>query len=75
MMERTESLKEPGRTDRLATPALKPYTVKEFAGEARLSVNAVYEMIRRGDVPAVRFGRAIRLPREACNKLLAGEAA
>ncbi len=70
-MGRTETV----NGDRLVTPALKPYTVKEFAGEARLSLNAVYEMIRRGDVPAVRFGRAIRLPREACNKLLTGDAA
>lgn len=49
-----------------------PYTVKEFAQLGRLSLNAVYMMIRRGEVPAVRFGRAIRLPREACDHLLCG---
>jgi excisionase family DNA binding protein len=54
---------------------LKPYTVKEFASNARLSLNAVYAMIDRGELPAVHFGRAIRLPRDACNKLLRGEAA
>lgn len=52
----------------------RPYTVKEFAAKARLSLNAVYEMIRRGEVPAVHFGRAIRLPADQCDRLLRGEA-
>jgi excisionase family DNA binding protein len=52
-----------------------PYTVKEFARAARITLNSAYEMIRRGEVPAVRFGRAIRIPREAGNKKLTGEAA
>ena len=50
-----------------------PYTVKEFATLSRLSLNAVYEMIRRKEVPAVRFGRAIRLPRATCDRILRGE--
>jgi excisionase family DNA binding protein len=56
------------------SPVCKPYTVKEFADAARLSLNAVYVMIRRNEVPAVRFGRAIRLPRDACDNLLRGKA-
>lgn len=53
----------------------KPYRVKEFADRADLSLNAVYEMIRRGEVKAVRFGRAIRIPREAGDRMLRGDAA
>jgi len=53
--------------------ARRPYTVLEFAGLARLSRNAVYEMVRRGELPAVRFGAAIRLPADACDRLLSGE--
>ncbi|MFI5002749.1 MAG: helix-turn-helix domain-containing protein [Reyranellales bacterium] len=49
--------------------------VKEYAAVARVSPNAVYEMIHRGELPAVRFGRAIRIPREAGDKKLRGEAA
>jgi excisionase family DNA binding protein len=52
-----------------------PYKVKEYAAVARITPNAVYEMVRRGEVPAVRFGRAIRIPREAGDKKLTGEAA
>lgn len=52
-----------------------PYTVKEFAEKARLTQNAVYQFVREGKLPSVRFGRAIRLPRRACDRLLSGEAA
>ena len=57
------------------TPPKPPYKVKEYAAQARVTPNAVYEMVRRGEVPAVRFGRAIRIPREAGDKKLTGEAA
>ena len=53
----------------------KPYTVREFAALADLSLNAIYAMVARNELPAVRFGRAIRLPREKCDRLLRGEAA
>ena len=52
-----------------------PYKVKEYAAQARITPNAVYELVRRGEVPAVRFGRAIRIPREAGDKKLTGQAA
>jgi excisionase family DNA binding protein len=50
----------------------RPYTVKEFAEASRLSLNAVYEMIRRGELPAVHLGRSIRLPRKVCDQILEG---
>jgi excisionase family DNA binding protein len=50
----------------------KPFKVKEYADLARVSPNAVYELVRRGELPAVRFGRAIRIPREAGEKRLVG---
>lgn len=57
------------------TDVKKPFKVKEYAELARVTPNAVYEMVRRGEVPFVRFGRAIRIPREAGEKRLTGEAA
>jgi excisionase family DNA binding protein len=51
-----------------------PYTVKEFADRARLSRNAVYQMIARNELAAMRFGGAIRLPRDKIDQLLRGEA-
>ena len=49
-----------------------PYTVKEYARMWRLSQNAVYEGVRRGEIPAVRMGRAIRIPRDAGDRKLSG---
>jgi excisionase family DNA binding protein len=51
----------------------KPYTVLQFAKLVGLSKNAVYQMIDRNELPAVRFGKAIRLPRDKCDRLLRGE--
>jgi len=55
--------------------ARKPFKIKEFAEAARVTPNAVYQMVKRGEVPFVRFGRAIRIPREAGERRLRGEAA
>jgi excisionase family DNA binding protein len=53
-----------------------PMTVSEFAAWARLSQNAVYDMIKKGEIPSIRFGRAIRIPRDTAAKILqAAEAA
>lgn len=37
-------------------------TVRETALSLRVGRNRVYELIRTGDIPAVRIGRAIRVP-------------
>ena len=52
-----------------------PYKVAELAALARVTPQAVYEMVKRGELPAVRFGRAIRIPRDAGDRKLRGEAA
>ena len=52
---------------------LPPYRVREFAHRADISPAQVYALVNRGEIPAIRLGRAIRLPREACDRLLAGE--
>ena len=43
-----------------STPLL---TVAEAAEFLRVHPNHVYELIRRGELPHVRLGRVIRLPR------------
>jgi excisionase family DNA binding protein len=40
-------------------------TPEEFGGLIRVSRNTMYELLRRGDVPYVRFGRLIRIPKAA----------
>lgn len=38
---------------------------EEFARYMRLGRNTVYDLLRRGDVQHVRFGRTIRIPKAA----------
>jgi excisionase family DNA binding protein len=39
------------------------FTVGEFSRAKGVSANAVYAAIGRGEIPAIRVGRAIRIPR------------
>jgi excisionase family DNA binding protein len=40
-------------------------TVDEFGSWLGISRNTAYELVRRGDVPHMRFGRLIRIPKTA----------
>jgi excisionase family DNA binding protein len=44
---------------------------EEVAGILRCSRSQVYGWIKRGQIPAVRFGRSVRIPREDFFKWLA----
>lgn len=48
-------------------------TVEEASKRLRLSRNAVYEAIARSEIPSIRFGRRILVPRAALDRLLSGE--
>lgn len=50
-------------------------TVKEVMADLRLSKNAVYEAIARKDIPSIRVGRRILIPRIPYQRMLTGEAA
>ena len=47
-------------------------TVAEAAAALRVSRSSVYEMIHRGELPSIRIGTTIRIPRRAVDELLAG---
>ena len=65
---------DPGVRATKAEPPRRPYTVRQFADLADLSLSAIYAAVSRGELRAVRIGRAIRLPADACDKLLRGDA-
>ena len=46
-------------------------TVPEVARALRIGRNHAYELIRDGRLPALRIGRAIRVPRAAVERLIA----
>ena len=63
-----------GSFDNLDTTTKKPekpvLSVREVAQYLGLSVNTVYEAIRQGEIPTVRFGTRILVPRSALVKKL-----
>ena len=46
------------------------YTVPEVAAKLGLSRNAAYEAIGRGEIPSLRFGRRVVVPRVAFERML-----
>jgi excisionase family DNA binding protein len=38
-------------------------TVEEAARELRIGRSAAYDAVRRGELPAIRIGRSLRIPR------------
>ncbi len=61
--------------DGVAGMEQKPETLKvaEVAAKLRVDPRTVYRMIDRGELPAIRVGRLIRIPTGAVNKLMYGE--
>lgn len=53
------------------------YTVDEAGAKLGLSRNSAYEAVRRGEIPSIRIGRRILVPKAAFDRLLerGGEAA
>ena len=54
-----------------AAPALAPLlTIPEVADLLRLSVRQVRRMVATGDLPVLRFGRSVRVSREAVEVMM-----
>ncbi len=47
-------------------------TVREAAEALGIGLNSAYEAIARGEIPHIRIGRSIRVPRTALEQLLVG---
>jgi excisionase family DNA binding protein len=58
--------------DRACSVPKKPetYSVPEAGRIVGLGKNASYQAARRGELPVLRFGRALRVPRAALERLL-----
>lgn len=48
-------------------------TVEELCAFLKISPNTAYELIRQGDLPSIRIGRSIRIPKRALIKKLEGD--
>jgi excisionase family DNA binding protein len=50
------------------------YTVPEAGERAGLGKNASYAAARRGEIPTLRLGGLLRVPKKKWDRILAGEA-
>lgn len=48
------------------------YTVEEAAAKLGISRNSAYEGVRRGEIPGIRIGRRIVVPKAPLDRLLEG---
>ena len=53
----------------------KTYTVLEAAVRLGVSRNAAYEAVHAGQIPFIRIGKRLLIPKAALDQLLAGKAA
>lgn len=54
----------------VATTAKLTMTVPEAAAKLGLSRNAAYEAVARGEIPSLKFGRRVVIPRVAFERML-----
>lgn len=52
----------------------RTYDVPDAARVLGTGRNALYEAIKRGEVPAIRVGRRVLVPHAVVERMLAGEA-
>lgn len=67
-----------GRASGAATtgnPGRLTLTVEEAAGLLGISRAFAYEAVRRGEIPSIRIGRRVLVPRVALDRLVSGETA
>jgi excisionase family DNA binding protein len=55
-------------------PNRATYTVEEAAAKIGLGRGSTYDAIRRGEIPSIRFGKRILIPKAALERILAGTA-
>lgn len=53
----------------------RTYDVEEAAKLLGIGRNAAYDAARRGEIPTIKMGRRLLVPKAALDRLLSGEAA
>jgi excisionase family DNA binding protein len=52
------------------TVTAQTYSIKEAARRLGIGRNSAYEAARRGDIPSIKIGRRLLVPRAALDRLL-----
>lgn len=62
----------PGNTNEDKLDDFDTYTILEVARRLRIGRNAAYDAANKGEIPAIRLGRTLRVPVRAFERLLDG---
>lgn len=62
-------------TAKQTTAEQRTFTVEETAKLLRIGRNSAYDAIKSGDLPSIRIGKRILVPKAALDRKLAGDAA
>lgn len=57
----------------MSLPDRMAFTVPEVAAELMLPVSTVYDLIKRGEIPSVRVGKRIRVPKQRLEEWVNGK--
>lgn len=57
------------------TAERRTYTIEEAARLLGIGRNHGYEAAKRGDIPTIRMGKRLLVPKAALDRMLGGEAA
>jgi hypothetical protein len=49
------------------------YSAPEAGAMVGLTRNASYEAVKRGDIPTIRFGKLLKVPKAKWDKIILGE--
>jgi excisionase family DNA binding protein len=56
-----------------SNPARQTYTVEEAGALLGLGRNSVFKAVNEGNIPAIRIGRRLLVPRLAIERMLSGQ--
>jgi excisionase family DNA binding protein len=60
------------RNRKRETYTRETYTLDKAAAILGISLSGAYQAVRRGQIPTIRFGKRILVPRKALQRLLEG---
>jgi len=58
----------------IVTAERRTITVPEAGVQLGISRNAAYEAVARGEIPSIRIGKRLVVPKAALDRMLSGEA-
>jgi hypothetical protein len=73
MKSKPDAAEVAGPVDRPQSPEDLTYTVPFAGGMVGLPPSSSYEAAKRGEIPTMRFGKSLRVPKAKWDRMVLGE--